>query len=736
MNQLLLTMKKKIIGFFIVLFTTSLTIMLVNSQLKAQNELDVIQGKWLQFTDASNSMYHHLTSEAYQLLDSREAEVSELNTPGKWRERQQEMKKRMWDVIGPFPERTPLNSKTVGKVVKEGYTIENLIYESLPGFYVTASLFIPDEIDKPAPAILFCTGHSGIAYRRPLYQQPLLNLVKKGFVVLAFDPIGQGERLQYYDLEKGESIIGSSTKEHSYPSPQVALIGQSVARYFIWDGIRGIDYLVSRKEVDPERIGVHGLSGGGTQTAYISALDDRVVASAPAGYITSYRRLLESIGVQDGEQNFYHGLLNRIDHADFIQARMPKPTLIMATTNDFFSIQGVRETFTELRKVYQIFGKSDHIQLVEDDYGHGYTQKTREAMYAFFQKHLDLPGSPSEEEVAYLTEEELQKTSTGQLATSLSGETVFSLNHNFSKQQIGELQRKRRDGNDHLVSVARAARELSGYREPVNTDSPVFTGRIQKEGYVIEKYFIKGEGDYVIPYVLLVPGNRKDTSILYLHPKGKSGIIDEANEIKWLIEKGFTVLAPDLLGIGELGNGSLKGDAYINNTSYNMWYTAMLIGRSIVGIQSADVVKLARLLKQERSHVTIYGLAREEMAPVLLHSAAFDPTISKIALIKPYTSYSSFVENRFYNSGFVYSIVPGALLEYDLPDLTATLSPRKVLIAGPTDTDGKYINANQFEREYETTRASYRKNGAEAQLVILPGNVIGKPDFILEKWME
>ncbi len=219
----------------------------------------------------------------------------------------------------------------------------------------------------------------------------------KGFIVLAIDPIGQGERLQYFDPVKGESTIGSSTLEHSYPSVQVFLIGKSVARYFIWDGIRGIDYLLSRKEVDPKRIGVHGLSGGGTQTAYISALDDRVVASAPAGYITSYRRLLESIGVQDGEQNFYHELSRGIDHADFIEVRMPKPTLIMATTRDFFSIQGSRETYAELKHAYTIFGKPDNVEITEDENGHGYTKKNREAMYAFFQKHLQLPGSPVEE---------------------------------------------------------------------------------------------------------------------------------------------------------------------------------------------------------------------------------------------------------------------------------------------------------------------------------------------------
>src|SRR5690606_2149585 len=174
------------------------------------------------------------------------------------------------------------------------------------------------------PAILFCSGHSTEAFRRKSYRLPLLNLVQKGFIVLAIDPIGQGERSQYFDALKEKSDFnGISTREHSYPSVQSALLGESIAKYFVWDGIRAIDYLCEREEVDETRIGVHGLSGGGTQTAYISALDDRVKVSAPAGYITSYKRLLESIGVQDGEQNFYHGIKNGIDHLDFLIAKSP-----------------------------------------------------------------------------------------------------------------------------------------------------------------------------------------------------------------------------------------------------------------------------------------------------------------------------------------------------------------------------------------------------------------------------
>jgi len=173
-------------------------------------------------------------------------------------------------------------------------------------------------------------------------------------------------------------------------------------------------------------------------------MDERVAASAPAGYITSYRRLMESVGVQDGEQNFYHENFSGIDHADFIEVRAPKPTLIMATTRDFFSIQGSRETYNELKRVYSIFGKPENIEITEDDHGHGYTKKNRAAMYAFFQKHLRLPGSAAEEEVDFCSAQELQKTSTGQLSTSLGGEYCFSLNRKEAEKYINHLEDSRK----------------------------------------------------------------------------------------------------------------------------------------------------------------------------------------------------------------------------------------------------------------------------------------------------
>lgn len=718
-----------------IIFLFLLFLYVMPKNLPAQENLKVLE-RWLKYSDAPNSLYNHLSNEAFRLLKLREESAARLHTTGEWQIMQNNIKETIWDIVGPFDIKTPLNPKITGKIKKDGYKIENVIFESLPEFYVTASLFIPDNLKQPAPGVLFCTGHSDIAYRRTIYQQPILNLVKKGFVVLAFDPLGQGERLQYYDPETGKSSIGSSTKEHSYPSVQTALIGQSVARYFIWDGIRGIDYLVSRKEVDPSRIGVHGLSGGGTQTAYISAMDDRVTAAAPACYLTTFSRLIESIGVQDGEQNFYHGIIRGIDHIGFIEARAPKPTLIMATTRDFFNIEGVRETYKEATRVYDIFGKSDNIELVEDDWNHGYTQKNRETLYAFFRKHLLLPGSSEEEEVEYLTEKELQKTPTGQLGSSLGGETVFTLNLKEAQKYIDDLQSCREDIYKHVKNVKIAAKQLSGYRDPSLTGKPVFTGRFQREGYAVEKYFIKGEGEYVIPFLLFRPETTNKKAIIYLHHEGKEAAADVGGEIEWLTSQGYTVLAPDLVGIGELGKGSLKGDAFIQNVSYNMLFTAMLIGRSITGIQAGDIVKLSHLLNKFFKTEQVYGVAYSELSPALLHAAAIDQEISRVMLVKPYSSYRSIVVNRFYNPLFVHSLVPGALKKYDLPDLAVTLAPGKLVLAGVTDCNGKYEDTENIEKDIEIIKNGFRKLNSSGNLQIIPVEAVDNPADLFPEWLK
>lgn len=708
----------------------------------AQEENLLILNRWLKNADAPNALYHYLSSQAFNYLNKRSSEVKKLNTKEQWRKRQKEVHKTLVDIVGPFPEKTPLNAKVVGRVEKNGYHIEKIIYESMPKYFVTACLFVPEGLKGKTPAILFCSGHSPAAFRRLTYQKVVLNLVKKGFIVLAFDPVGQGERLQYFDPEMGESRIGGPTKEHSYPGAQCFISGSSQARYMIWDGIRGIDYLISRKEVDPSRIGCHGLSGGGTQSAYIAAFDERVKAVAPTCYITSFQRLLESIGPQDAEQNFYHGIARGIDHADLLEVRAPKPALLVTTTRDFFSIQGARETFEEVKRVYKVFGKEENISMVEDDFEHGYTRKNREAIYAFFQKHLNYSGSPLDEEVEFLNPEELKVTNTGQVFTSLKGEAVFSLNRAATQKVVKDLEKSRRDLERHLESVKLAAKELSGYVKPEAATPAIFTGRYRREGYSIEKYFIQGEGDYVIPFLLMVPDQgQKHPVVIYLHPKSKASEASPGGEMESFVRKGYVVLAPDLIGIGEMGPGIFKGDAYsfkIGRASYNIWFAAIQISRSIVGIRAGDVIRIVNHLRNREDVEAdkVLAVARGEMCPVLLHAAAFENSISKVALIEPLVSYRSIVMNQYYKPHFIHATVAGSLTAYDLADLACCLAPRELLMVNVTDQNGKRAEPELIEDELAVVRSAYSSMGAKTKLEIRNWEPYEVIDEVFSSWLS
>jgi len=691
------------------------------SLLISQDQYDVIKGKWLYYGEAQNSLYDHLADQAYDLLKQRSAAVSSIQTPDEWIGRQKYIKDVLNETIGPLPAKIPLNSRIVRTIEKPGYKIEHIIYESIPGFFVTSSLFIPEGITRKdrAPAIIYCSGHSEEGYRSAVYQHVILNLVKKGFVVLAFDPVGQGERLEYYDPETGKSKVGGPTKEHSYPGAQAFITGSSQAFYMIWDGIRAVDYLLTRKEVDPSRIGITGRSGGGTQSAYIAAFDERIYAAAPENYITNYTRLLQTIGPQDAEQNLFNLISRGLDHPDFLIARAPRPALMITTTGDIFSIQGAIETESEVARIYKAFNREENFTRVEDDVGHASTRKNRQAMYSFFQKHLKNPGSSADEEIELPAPEELKVTETGQVSTSMETETVFSLNRKSASMQVQRLNKLRDDDPGFYTSAVNSAKELSGYTEPDRVEEPVFTGRIVKENYSVEKYFIKGEGNYIIPYLLFKPEKSTEKYMIYLHPSGKSAEASAGGEIEQFVSNGYTVLAPDLLGTGEMGPGTFKGDASFEGVSHNIWYASMLIGRSITGIQAGDVTRLLLLIKRMNSGVRIYGFAREEMAAVLLHAASFNPMIETVILIEPYSSYNSIVMNRFYKHNFIPSTVPGALKEYDLPDLATSIAPRKLIISAITDGNGKNDDIDGIMRDIEIIKAGYKSKNAENRLIIL-----------------
>lgn len=661
---------------------------------------------WNYYSDAENQLYKQQSEISFETLTIRKESIANLRSKTDWEGRQQLVKEKLQESLGDFPTKTPLNPIITKSIKKDGYTIEKLFFESMPGVKVTAAFFIPKEKRKNLPTIIYCSGHSDLAFRSDIYQHVILNLVKKGFAVFAFDPYGQGERLQYFDQNLGKSRF-SPTREHSYPGAQLFINGESTAKYMIWDGIRAVDYLLTRNEVDPNRIGITGRSGGGTQTAQIAAFDERIKASAPECYITTLEYQLKSGGPQDAEQNFPKGIHLGLDHADLLEVRAPKPTLMITTTRDMFSIQGARDTYQETKLAYKAFGKEENIMMVEDNAGHQSTLRNREAMYAFFQNHLDNPGNSKDEEVTIFPVDELYVTETGQLSTSVGSKFLFDVNVSLTAKNIAVLNKARQDMDQHLTGLKQKVQSISGYSDSAKNAKLIFSGQTEFETYFLNKYLIVEEGDKIIPFVTFVPKQPMGSAALYL-----DNIVDKKSDEAYAIpiqlaKKGVTVIVPDLPGFGELGPGYLKGDAYFDTTSYNQWFAGILNGKSTVAIHAKAIATLLQLCVDDMKleDDKIMGISKGGFSSSLLHAAVSGVEFSKLMLLEPMVSFQSIVSNKFYDPALIPFTVSGALPHYDLPDLSAAFAPRKLMLV--QETNGEKMDATYFE-SYDFVKAYYK----------------------------
>jgi len=699
--------------------------------LRSQEDINLFD-YWEFYSDAENSMYKTSCSLAFEQLQERKTAIEKLSSKSDYLERQEKVKQKLQRLIGAFPQKTPLNSRVTGVITKNDYRVEKVIYESMPDYYVTAALFIPGKLKGKAPAIIYASGHTENGFRSPTYQHVIINLVKKGFVVLAFDPVGQGERLQYFEEEEGKSRFGPTT-EHSYPGAQCYISGYSPTKYFVWDGIRSVDYLLTQKEVDPARIGMTGRSGGGTQTAYTAALDDRILAAAPECFITSMEYVLKSIGPQDAEQNLIHMIGEGLDHADLLEVRAPKPGLMITTTRDFFSIQGARETYREVEQFYAALGEEDLINMVEDDDGHASTKKNREAMYAFFQKYLDNPGSATDLEVEILEEKELWATETGQLATSLKGETLYSLNKKMVEKQVARLESLRKDSDQHLASIAGTAKRLSGFEHPRSYGRSIFSGRYVEDDYILEKYLVPGSGEYMLPVLFYSPvGKEINEVILVLDGQGMEQAASKEGLVHSILQQGHSALFFDVPGIGSLGPGYLKGDAYIDNTSFNQWFAGILTNKSPVGMRAEDILRIVHFVKTDfREIETISALASGATGSELLHAAVFDENIQKIGLIQPFLSFAEIALSQEYSPSYVPSTVAGALAGYDLADLMAALCPRKLWIIDPRTSNGLPALESEVTGLLAYPVEVYSRRGAKDSF----RHSIGKRDELINEYL-
>lgn len=664
-----------------------------------QEDLGVLS-YWKIYDQKPYQFYTHLMGIEDAQLKNRANAIAKLKTAKDWKSRKLEVQKKLAIAFGKFPERTALNTVITGVVERDGIRVEKLYFESRPGYHVTAALFLPVGVSGKLPAIVYCSGHSENGFRAEAYQRIILNYVKKGFAVLAFDPIGQGERRQYLS-ENGKSRFGT-TQDHSYSGSPSFISGIAPANYFIWDGIRAIDYLVSRKEIDADRIGIAGRSGGGTQTAFVAAVDDRIVAAAPECYVTSFDKLLRSKGPQDAEQNPMYALALGLDIADLLEVRMPKPALLVTTTEDIFSIQGARDVFAEVSKAYQAVGKKGNILKTEDDGGHVSTRKNRETSYAFFQKFLSNPGDSTDEEVVLFPEKELLVTATGNIFSVLGSQTLFSLNKSYTANLLKNRKEVALATPEARKEFQNKVGEISGYQNPGDAREVVFSGRIRRAGYSIEKYLIHRSEGSVIPLLWMKPKNGRNKVILLLSEHGKKEAAKLGGEAEKLVLEGYDVVVPDLSGFGELSNSHFKGgDAVIDNVPLNLWYMGILVNKSLVAVHVEEIKLIQDFIKAQRPNAAVSAVGIGVLTSDLLHASVLLNFFEKVALIAPLVSFRSITEQENYQPKYLMSAVAGALPYYDLPDLVAAIAPRPVLLAGVVDASGSATDKSHVEQVYQ-----------------------------------
>jgi cephalosporin-C deacetylase-like acetyl esterase len=637
----------------------------------------------------------YLTAEAEKHWTARRAKVAGLSSAAEVQERQRFIRRWMLDATGEFPAKTPLNAKITGGFGRDGYRVEHLIFESQPKFYVTANVYIPTNSNGPFPAVLGVAGHSASGKAIDTYQRAWIGMVKRGFLVLAFDPPGQGERSEYFDRTLLKSTVGIGVREHNMTGTQALLTGTTFARYEAWDGIRAFDYLLTRGDVDSKRIAVAGNSGGGTQSAYLAVFEPRLAAAVISCYMTSWEKLWKKPGPQDAEQNFPGFLSAGLDFGDFMIAFGPKPITMLTGIRDYFPIDGARQTYAEVKRVFEVLDAPGRAGYFEYDDDHGWHKPRREATYRWLTKFLQSKDDDgTEPPIEPEPESQLNATPKGQVSTSLGGETVQSLNLKLAERLFAKRTAARLTDAPKMRAVIAKRLNLKDRSGVPNVSvlSP-------------DKLLIETEPGIRIPARLYAPsGPGKHAATIYIRGAGRTV---DTKVIESLSGAGQIVLSFDPRGLGESapepGSGGYSG-------MWQLAQRAMLIGRPLPGQQVYDLLRVFDYLVSrpdvDQRRVTLIGTGSGGI--LALYAAALEPSVASVEAMDPVVSYMEIARARTH-AGVIDIVVPGVLKDFDLPDVAALVAPRPLQIVSARDGNGAAVSVTAVQREYRPAAEAYRR---------------------------
>lgn len=640
------------------------------------------------FREYSRCLPDHLRHLAKQAVGKREAGIAKLISPAAVEARQKWVRATLWKLIGGMPERTPLNARITGSFERPGYRVENTLYESRPGLFVTANLYIPKQGREPFPAVLFQSGHYEEGRAFPNYQRCCQALAQLGFVVLAFDPMGQGERVAYLRPSGNRTRMPDVDAEHTTPGKQMLLYGDSAARFQLWDSIRSLDYLMLLPIVDAKRVGATGHSGGGTLTMLLAAADDRLAAAAPCmGNIENVAALpfVPPGSTDDAEQDFvYSGPLG-FDRWDLFYPFAPKPMLIWPSDRDFYAtyssqyVTNAWQEFRKLRAVYAVLNQPEHLKWAGTPLPHSLAYDSRLQIYNWFTRWLKGDNTVVREEPPVKPEplSALQVTESGNVGRSLNSENAFSLN------KARKVTR---------TPVALGA--LIGAAGPPIAPPAKILSRVQCGKVLAHAFEVASDAGVWLPGWILKAENAPTNKPVLL-------VLDPTEaETLWFQPDADAVLGPDnpvVCAIDIRGIGALRPEYSPGAPDYAAWHEyeenyawgSLILGKPLVGQRVTDILAIAAALRKlpVTAGCPIRIAAAGKLTVPALFAAALDPGIEALYLSGGLISFQDIVDSERYAHPFA-NFVPDFLNHTDLPEIVASVGPRRIVLAGPVNGEG------------------------------------------------
>jgi cephalosporin-C deacetylase-like acetyl esterase len=660
----------------------------------------------------------HLARRLNALAAKWDQERAKLHSPANIESRNRFVREKFREMVHGFPERNPLEPVVVARHERSDYRFENVMFQSRPDFWVTGNLYIPKNGAGPFPGVISPCGHYPLSRMEPEYQAVYINLVKAGFVVLAYDPIGQGERRQYWNPQTNQTEVATaSTYEHSMPGQVLLLMGEDLTHYRIWDGMRAIDYLETRPEVDKNRIACAGHSGGGTLTLFISALDERVKCAVVNEGGTGHRWPVQfspgsRVGPSDVEQNLFPAAIHGADQCDLHVAIAPRPLLaLIENYNPRFD-----RAAEHIRTRYQQLGVPEKFATGEATDPHAWTPKLRIATTDWLSRWMyGRPGPKQEPEFETELPETLQCTPNGSLRYSQQGESIFSL---ILKKQAQLPLKNARMTTDQLRELLR----FKKHDGPLDPRQLVTTAR---KGYSVEKLEFLSEPGIAIPAWVFIPDTKRESypSVLFVNESGKQADGMEFGLYEKLARHGTLSIAVDVRGIGDTRpphENSRAGEfSHLFDVETAMAYMTWFMDESLIGMRVQDVMRSVDYLLS-RSDV-----ARNDWKVVgkgagalwVLYAAALDARIQDATCERGLVTYSSLARTDRYTHGA--SVFVRDILKYgDLPQVASLIANRRLTLISPVDAMKSRMDLASARRLYAQTLAAYRSAGAEDRFTI------------------